>query len=41
MLAYARLNTSQNLAIINSTFSLSNYSLAVYFFLLVSKEVLS
>jgi hypothetical protein len=41
MLAYARLNTSQNLAVINSAFSLSNRSLAVYFFLLVLRGVLS
>jgi hypothetical protein len=41
MLACARSNTSQNLAAINSAFSLSNRSLAVYFFLLVSRGVLS
>jgi hypothetical protein len=41
MLAYARLNTSQNLAVINSTFSLSDRSLAIYFFPLVPRGVLS
>jgi ABC-type microcin C transport system permease subunit YejE len=41
MLACARLNMSQNLAAIDSAFSLSNYSLAVYFFLLVPRGVLS
>jgi hypothetical protein len=41
MLAYARLNISQNLAAINSTFSLSNRSSAIYFFPLVPRGVSS